>query len=97
MELLAGVVVVAVIWYIISLKKQNKALVAFAAIDRAEPWLEERGINHDVTFASYVGRPYTLLEGVAVLVGQGKDADGSAVGFCVEVSDRMGFLAACRT
>lgn len=92
MEFLVGVALVALVWYIISLKKQNKALVAFAAIDRAEPWLEEQGINRDVTFASYVGRPYSLVDGAAVLVGQGKGADGSAVGFCVEVSDRMGFL-----
>lgn len=92
MELLVGVAVVAVIWYIISLQKQNKALVAFAAIDRAEPWLDEQGINRDVTFASYFGRPYSLAEGAAVLVGKGKDVGGNDVGFCVEVSDRMGFL-----
>jgi len=67
-------------------------LISFAAIDRAEPWLEEQGINRNVTFASYLGRPYSLAEDAAVLVGKGNDTDGNAVGFCVEVSDRMGFL-----
>ncbi len=92
MAFIVGMVAIVAAWYILALKKQNKGLIAFSALDRAKPWLDDQGINRDVTFASYLGRPYSLVEGAAVLVGQGRDADGNTVGFCVEVSDRMGFL-----
>lgn len=92
MELGLIAAVVACIWYIASLRKEKKDLVAFSAADQAALWLAENDINGNVQFASYLGRPYSLMDNTVVLVGHGQDSKGNCVGFCAEVSSSMGFL-----
>lgn len=88
-----GVIVVLALWVFFSMKSKTKAHQAFNILDEAESWLNKEGIkSSSVHFATY-SDPYLVKNsGANVLVGSGKRADGSDVGFALEVIQGSGVV-----
>lgn len=65
-----------------------------SAFSYAESWLSDEAIKLEtVRYETYFGRPYTLAEGAAVIVGTGSLASGEDIGFVAEVHPRYGLLS----
>lgn len=64
------------------------------AFSFAEPWLSDEGIQTaGVRYETYFGRPYTLMNGTAVVVGTGRSITGEDVGFVAEIHPGHGLLS----
>lgn len=65
-----------------------------SAFSYAESWLSDEAIKLEtVRYETYFGRPYTLTEDAAVIVGTGSLAAGEDIGFVAEVHPRYGLLS----
>ena len=64
------------------------------AFSHAEAWLSDKAIQPEtVRYDAYFGRPYSLAEDAAVIVGTGSFASGEDIGFVAEVHPRYGILS----
>lgn len=94
MEFLLGVAVIGAVWIYFSMRSKVKAATAFNAIDWAEKWFTQQGINPaSVMFSSYDDPALARNAGAVILVGDGKNAAGDSIGFVVEVMPRRGVVA----
>lgn len=90
--ILAAAVIFFILWRSSSGKSDSlqKHLVSGAA----DQWLQEKDIAAEsVRFEVYYGRPYTLLQDGAVVVGMGTTTSGSETGFVCDISPQHGLMS----
>lgn len=88
------VALVAVFWLFFSMRSKAKAVRSFNALDEANAWFLNQGINSDsVRFSVYDDPDLVRNPGATVLVGGGKDAQGKRIGFALEVVSGKGVVA----
>ena len=91
--LLFGVIIVGVVWFLSSVKSQQKAGGAFKAFDEAEAWFTENSIISDsIKFGSYEKSGLAVNSGATILAGTGKKTNGNDVGFIIEVITGRGVV-----
>jgi len=88
-----GAAVVLIFWFFISTRSKRKAYEAFNALDEAELWFSDEGIISSSVFFSAYDDPVLVRNfGASVIVGSGDKADGSPVGFVLEVAKGSGVI-----
>lgn len=93
MEFLIGAIVVGVIWFFVSANGKVKAHQAFNALDAAESWIIDQGINiSSVRFSAYSEQELAINPGATILAAEGKRSTGEAVGFVIEVLPGRGVV-----
>lgn len=92
-EFIIGAFVVLVLWFFFSTRSKVKAHQAFNAFDEADSWFTNQGIKpSSVRFSSYEDPGLAKNAGATVIVGSGDKADGSHVGFVIEVAGGSGVV-----
>jgi hypothetical protein len=92
-EFIIGAVVVLILWFFFSMRSKTKAYQAFDTLDEAEAWFSKEGIkSSSVHFSSYDDSELVKNLGASVIVGSGDKADGSHIGFVLEVISGSGVV-----
>lgn len=87
MEYLLGLVVIMLLFWVFSTKKQMTAVRSFSAIDAAKPWFQENDLDAGkAKFSSYVNGAETTLVGVTT------NSQSKPIGFAVSVDHAIGIV-----
>jgi hypothetical protein len=89
-----GAIIVLSLWFVFSMRsKKTKAYQAFNTLDEAEVWLTNEGLKAiSINFSSYNDPALMKNAGATIVVGSGDKADGSRLGFALEVIEGSGVV-----